>query len=278
MKKNATKTLLGLIVSSLLGCTPAMAAKHRTIEYRHTASGAAYGIILGKPDRPLALIFTTNIKDSLTDQFTTIGKRLEDAGYSVAAIDVTCHGKDVRPGESVGLRCWAARVKAGGPDVFALMAHRASDVISDVASHKFASTSSVIAIGVSRGGYAVLKLAAADSRVNYLVLMAPVTDLNRLSEFSGVSVDQAKYGFESHLERFASDHIFLQIGNADDRVGTKNALVFMQGVVAAGRDRLVDFTAVISPLRGHGTAYHAMAANWAIRETSGKMVATTKAP
>jgi pimeloyl-ACP methyl ester carboxylesterase len=247
-------------------------------DLHHTPAGTEYGLVKGEAGKPLVLVFTTDAKESMDGTFTSIGKSLAKAKYSVASIDVTCHGKDVQRNETSGLACWAARVKMAGPDIFTPMVRRASEVISDIAAHKLASTSSVIAVGVSRGGYAALKLAAADPRVDHLVLMAPVTDLARLSEFANVPVDPAMYGFREAYKRFSSDHIFLQIGNADDRVGTENALAFARSVVLAGRNRLVDLTTVITPLKGHGTARHDMAANWVIAETSGARDKIKKAP
>jgi len=228
---------------------------------------------------PLVMVFTTDIHDSLIGTFTPIGQILGKAGFTIAAVDVTCHGKDVHAGEIAGLDCWASRAKSSKSDVFAPMVGNASAVISDISAHHFADTSSVIAVGVSRGGYAAIRLAMADSRVDKLILMAPVTDLWRLEEFKGMRPNDGGYGFDAgSLNRLSHDHIFMQIGNADTRVGTAQALQFEVAVVGAGDDRLVDFTTIMTPLRGHGTARHDLAANWVMQEFKTKSTAAMRAP
>lgn len=262
------------MVVAFFSCAASAAAP----QTRTTPDGVKYGIVPGNPDKPLVLVLTTTIHDSLKGTFTSIPQILGRAGYSVAAIDVTCHGRDVRPKEISGLNCWAQRVRNSRQDVFAPMVKEASEVISDVAKQKFARTTDVVAVGVSRGGYAALRIAAEDSRVDRIVLMAPVTSIARLDEFKKVPVDQNMYGFAKAYRTFARDHIFLQIGNADTRVGTAEALAFEASVVAAAGNAVTDFTTVITPLRGHGTAMHGEAAQWVMKSFADEPESVKNAP
>lgn len=266
--------LFAAIVATVVSCV-AVAA---TPEFLTTPNGVRYGVIPGNPAMPMVLVLTTDIHDSLAGTFTSISQTLSNAGYTIAAIDVICHGKDVRFDETAGLDCWAHRVKAEKQDAFAKMVANASAVISDIGNKKIAQNTSVVALGVSRGGYAALRVAAADPRVNRLVLMAPVTKLERLDEFKGMAVDDSIYGLERDAHIFSDDHIFMQIGNADTRVGTAEALAFEREVVAAAGDRLDDFTTVITPLRGHGTAMHNEAAKWVMKSYAAMNDGTTRAP
>lgn len=237
-----------------------------------------YGVVAGSPKKPLVLVFTTDVQASLDGTFTTITRQLNAAGYTVAAVDVTCHGSDVAKTETAGLDCWAARVSKGGPDVFAPMVQRASKAISDINAKGLADGSHVIALGVSRGGYAAARLAIADPRVDTLVLMAPVTDLTALREFAGMSVSSQLYGLQGSYPLFAKKRIFLQIGVSDDRVGTTRALSFVEGISAASGGAPVDLTAVVTPGKGHGTAEHEFAAKWVITGESKRSQKVTAAP
>ena len=153
----------------------------------------SYGVLPGSPSKPLAIVFTTDISSSLNGTFTSITKTLHAAGYTIAAVDVICHGQDVQAGETPGLGCWAARIQRHNSDIFTPMISQASDAISDLVSKGVASGDNVVAIGVSRGGYAAVRLAAVDYRVKTLVLMAPVTELVKLAEFKNIPVPPSTF-------------------------------------------------------------------------------------
>lgn len=269
------------MLTKLLAATLAVAscaASAATPQMHITPDGVKYGIIPGSPDKPLVLVLTTDVHDSLSGAFTTVSQTLGRAGYPIAAIDVTCHGQDVRRKETAGLDCWAQRVKVSRQDIFLPMVKAATSVITDVGSRTLARPSDVVVVGVSRGGYAALRIAAADARVTRIVAMAPVTNIARLDEFKGMSVDQRVYGLAKAFPTFARDHIFMQIGNADTRVGTADALAFEAGVVGAAGNSVADFTTVITPLRGHGTAMHDEAAQWVLKSFGSDQGAVKRAP
>lgn len=214
---------------------------------------------------PLVLVFTTDIQSSLNGSFTSVPAALHASGYSVASVDVTCHGRDVTTGEDAGLGCWADRIKGGGDDIFAPMVGKASAAITALTSNGGARPENVIAVGVSRGGYAALRAAAADRRIGTLVLLAPVTNLARLAEFKGVPLDAAKYALAGHYAEFAKRRLFIQIGNSDDRVGTSDVVAFSQGVVKAAGGAPADVTTVITSNAGHGVAEQQEAIEWVLR-------------
>lgn len=244
----------------LSGCN-APSPEH--IEYFTTSHGMRYGELAGKSGKPVALVFTTDVASSLDGTFTSVPKKLHEAGYTIISVDVTCHGKDVGQQEAAGLDCWATRIKGGGVDVFAHMVDSASDAISD-SLKRHNTHAGVVAIGVSRGGYAAIRTAVRDPRIDSLVLLAPVTDLKKLREFSETAVDQAKYGFVASYSELAKRRIFLQIGNADDRVGTAAALGFGEAISAAGQASQVDVTMIATPIKGHGVAAQDLATRWVL--------------
>lgn len=229
-----------------------------------------YKLLKGLPAKPLVLVFTTDAANSLSGTYTTVPHALHAGGYNVAAVDVTCHGADVKAGEVEGLDCWRKRIDAGGPDIFAPMIDKASRAITDILARQQAAGGDVVAVGVSRGAYAALRLAASDQRVSRVVLLAPVTDLGRLTEFKGGRVAADLYGLQRHALNFSQKHIFMQIGNQDDRVGTAEALTFANQILVAGKEKAVDLTVIVTPSKGHAVAEQDFAAKWVTGQSGPK--------
>ena len=268
---------LVLLVSCFFSSTSFGASKQAWI-LKTTNSNTSYGFLPGDVRKPLVIIFTTDIESSLNGDFTPIGLLLSQKGYPVASIDVTCHGNDVRTKEVAGLDCWAKRIKNVNSDIFIDMVKRSYDMIADVHTHKQAETSSIFVIGVSRGGYAALKLAQFNQAADHLILISPVTNLSKLSEFKNVEVNKNLYSLEASYKNLANDHIFLQIGTTDDRVGTNEALNFVNGVVATGKGKTVDLTAILTPNRGHGSAMPEVAFQWALDQSLKQKKNAMRAP
>jgi pimeloyl-ACP methyl ester carboxylesterase len=256
------------------------------ITLQKTPAGDEYGYKKTQKPGPLALIFTTDIAASLNDEFTSSGATLSEAGYVNAAIDLPCHGNDA-PGRTrqlfdrvtrsrptgQGLDCWASRIRDSDTDIFAPFLARLSRVIADMQARGLISGQRFAAIGVSRGGYFALRAAAADPRIVDVVALAPVTDLSRLSEFSGQKVNQAVYGLDRFASVFARKRLFLQIGSNDDRVGTREVLHFVDAITTKAGTDPVDLTLSVLPLRGHSTAEHERAAIWVQQRTTASAAA-----
>lgn len=98
-----------------------------------------------------------------------------------------------------------------------------------------------------------------------------MTDLFKLREFEGAKAPQPLYSLKPFYPAIATKHLFLQINNNDDRVGTDQALSLVKGVVEAGGYNPVDITAIITPRKGHSTSEHETAASWAltVRKSAG---------
>jgi len=276
------KTILAAL---LLSAGIATAAPSFTTQ--KTFAGDEYGFIAQPKPGHMAIMFTTTIASSLTGEFTSIGNTLAKAGFVVVSVDVPCHGAETPgrarrlvdrvlngKGSGEGLGCWAARVGDTEGDFFAPFIERVKRVVADMHARKLVSGNRVVAIGVSRGGYLALRAAAADERITDVVGMAPVTDLQRLDEFSKIKVNESVYGLDKYASQLAKRHLFLQIGSADGRVGTHEALRLIDAVTAAGHGEPVDLTLLLTPAPGHTTAEHDRAAKWVLDEFSG---ATTEA-
>jgi len=262
------------------------------IKLAKTWSGDAYGYVPQPRPGPLALFFTTGIKESLTGAFTTVSEDLRKAGYVIASMDVPCHGRDtpkpfsrgeVRFRDAIGLNsetpvlldCWAAR--SVGYDMFSGYIKAVSRVITDIQRKKIAAPGRVIVVGVSRGGYIALRL-AADPRITDIVALAPVTNLQTLEEFSKYQVDQSVYGLDGLATALTTKRTFFQIGSNDDRVGTLDVLRLVTEIKHRAAANPVDMTLIMTPVDGHRSSEHERAARWVLgnASASGQQMAAPK--
>lgn len=267
MKKLSTLSL----TSAGAGMFLSLAAHAYDFIHQVTKDGVEYGFHQGDDNGPLLIAITTDIKESMTDVYSPVGGLLAERGYSVASIDVTCHGKDLLKHEKYGLECWRARADSSHTNIFDDYMEGLKSVIADIARTKRTDTSKITALGVSRGGYLAMRSAAEVQEVTIVIALAPVTDLFKLREFEGAKAPQSLYSLKPFYPAIATKHLFLQINNNDDRVGTDQALSLVKGVVEAGSDTQVDITAIITPRKGHSTSEHEAAADWALgsRELGG---------
>ena len=237
-----------------------------------TKSGTQYGYYNPGKNHPLALIFTTDIKESLTDKYTILGSSLAKVGFTIASIDVTCHGRDAENGVD-GLTCWRHRADKSKDNIFLPFLNKEADTVTDLIKNKAASGKFIVVIGVSRGGYLALLSAACDQRIKYVIALAPVTDLYHLDEFKGYFLNPT-YSLDQYYGVLSEKHIFMQINNNDDRVGTGQAVRFIKNVSHVGH-KTVDLFAIITPHFGHSSPHQELAKNWIINsiETTKQMSA-----
>ncbi|WP_055135549.1 alpha/beta hydrolase family protein [Pseudomonas corrugata] len=251
------------ITFALTMLLPAIAsADDYTIE--KTKSGVKYGYYQGAPNGPLLIVITTDIKESMTNAYSPIGKILSAKGYSVAAVDVPCHGKDTIKKEGTGLECWRARADKTSGNIFDSYISNLNAVLGDVAEKHNARLADITALGISRGGYIAMKAAAEIPSITTIIAMAPVTDVFRLREFDGSKANRSVYTLAPYYSALSKKHLFIQINNDDDRVGTTETLSLISGITKAGSPDAVDLTAILTPKKGHSTSEHAMAADWAL--------------
>lgn len=208
------KKLFALLGLCLMGCS------HPT---GYSTFKTPHGITYGRtPGQQVILLFGSDIHDTLTgDGIIPLGPVLSKAGYSVVTLDLPCHGSDAPwRHRHDPLGCWRRRIEGGDREIFTRFANHVSDVIDQLGVH------SITAVGISRGGYIALVCAAHDPRITKLALIAPVTDLWRLSEFKGLPRNSA---FDAP---HPTEPVLVRIGKRDDRVGTAEAVAFAHTVNA----------------------------------------------
>ncbi|WP_260956734.1 alpha/beta hydrolase family protein [Pseudomonas citri] len=257
-----------LAVSAIL-TQPAYAADFQTLS---TTDGVEYGYQQGLKGKPILVVITTDIAESLSDKYSDTSITLRNAGYTLIAIDATCHGKDTKNKEPSGLACWNKRANDSGTDIFLPYIAKLRSVITTVKDKGIADASTIGVLGVSRGGYLAMRVASEIPEVTTVIALAPVTDIFRLSEFRESKAPRELYSLKANYSTLAKKHIFIQINNDDDRVGTAEALSLITGVTKSENSESVDLMAVLTPRKGHSTSEHQMAAAWALdrqREAAG---------
>jgi pimeloyl-ACP methyl ester carboxylesterase len=153
--------------------------------------------------------------------------RLISAGYKLLALDLPCHGADADPAlPMMQLLCWRNRIEAGDRQVFAKYCAGLSAVFDDLVVDQ------AYIVGQSRGGYVAAICAFSDARIRKVAMIAPVTDLQRLTEFDGYQVDQSVYGLMRLAPWLRAIDIRVRIGNNDERVSTESAVAFAKLVGA----------------------------------------------
>lgn len=165
--------------------------------------------------------------DNTLNGNTTAGVNLSllSAGYRIASLDLPSHGEDAHESETP-LVNWRTRIEGGDTTLFTNFAAGLSRVIDTL------RVNDVSIVGQSRGGYVAAICAALEPRVKRIVMLAPVTDLQRLTEFDGYTVDQDVFGLGQYTAVLSGKAIYIRIGNNDERVGTDAAEAFAADVGA----------------------------------------------
>jgi len=176
---------------------------------------------------PLVVVLAMDMKETLYTPATTDGivPRLLSAGYSVMSLDLPCHGADAQRGVRP-LDCWARQIAAGDNEIFLNFCAGLFGVLDVLGASK------VGIVGVSRGAYVAITCAAYDERFADLALEIPLTDLNYLTEFKSLPVDETLFGTDQYVPYITNRAVLVRIGKDDTRVGTALAEAFAKEVGA----------------------------------------------
>jgi hypothetical protein len=135
-----------------------------------------------------------------------------------------------------------------GPDPFKQFIEIAEAVLKHCIDEGWAKPDRIVVTGISRYGYLALRLMAADDRLKIGGGFSPVTDWRVLTEFAGQRDMKQIADLRLSLlaDQLAGKHIYMAIGNHDERVGTLSACQFFLDLNAANKKRgfgqdLVDF-------------------------------------
>ena len=213
-------------------------APQEVIRKLTTDRGVEFGIWgrrEGRP-QPTLIVLGSTIDQTLgSEYYRQCGNQLaRGAGWLCVSIDLPCHGKEVREGESAGLSGWRQRAEAG-EDFVALFNQRLSAVLDYLIENRYTKAHQIAVCGTSRGGFLAIQFAAADRRVGAAAGFAPVTDLAALNEFRGVEQHSMvqKLSLANQATALADRHVWIGIGDQDQRVSTDRAIELARALTTA---------------------------------------------
>lgn len=209
------------------------------------------------PEPAVVLSFSLDRKTAMTHaDYNGPTVAFVNAGHRAIAFDMPYHGDRADKRFDSALKGYCDDI-AKGIDPFASFIEEGRALVDWVIANKLAKRNRIVGAGVSRAGYAIARLAAADDRLGAIAMIAPVTDWRVPIEFAAIR--QLPLFDDLLLEKFADKlagrAVHLAIGNRDQRVSTEAALRFAARIGDAetsaglGESR-VEVHVVPSP--GHG--------------------------
>ncbi len=229
--------MLQLAFAAFLATVPVPAAHATTLR---TPSGVTFSVLGAKPARPAPTLFVfaaDRVGALESDEFNACGKVLQrTVGCLCVSLDMPAHGDDRVAGTPSGLDGWRYRLDRK-QDIVTPLLLQTKAVLDYLIREGWTDARRVAIAGNSRGGYMALQAAGAEPRFGAVALFSPVTELTVLKEFKGLP-DQplAQSAAVPHLvEHLAGRPIWICIGNADPRVGTRQAIAFYLALVAAAQ-------------------------------------------
>ena|GEM_PF-208056 len=245
------------------------------VSFHTTSGGVRFGARGPRPTAPAPtlFVFANDIAGTLqNDDYNKAGKLLIPQGFLCVALDLPCHGQNVRADEPQGLDGWAARLSKG-EDPISPFTKDASAVLDHLIQEGLTDPNRVAVCGTSRGGFAALHFAAAESRVRCAAAFAPVTDLLALREFAGQekNLPTTNLALRHFAEKLAGRPIWMCIGNHDERVDTDRAIAFSRDVVKASfaqqKKGLIELHVMTSEGHTIHSTAHEEAAAWIAKQT-----------
>ncbi len=224
------------------------------------ADGVRFAVLGDKPAKPApTLIVLAGAGDETlaSPYFLQGGVPLLKQGYLCVSLDLPCHGQDQKSGEPAGIAGWRHRLEAG-QDLMADLNQRTTKMLDYLVVNGYTDVEKIAVTGTSRGGFSALHVSAHDKRIKCVAAMAPVTDLLVVTEFKGMMhPERAVAASVSSLAgELANRHIWLVMGDRDERVGTDNMIAFGRKLSAVAIEK--KFTTsieihILSEPQGHMT-------------------------
>jgi len=149
-----------------------------------------------------------------------------DAGHYVLSFDLPHHGARVGDcGES--LLGWGKALLAG-EDPFEQFIADGQAALDTCLARGIGDNGKVVSYGVSRAGYCLLRLAAADNRVRAVAALSSVTDWGIPEEFTQSCPRTKTWSLriDHWVDALADRSIYLSVGSQDDVVGTEACVRF----------------------------------------------------
>lgn len=178
-----------------------------------------------------------------------------DAGHYVLSFDLPHHGERVsKYGPSLG---GMGKALLAGDDPFEQFVSDAKAAMDYCLTRGIGTSGKIVSYGVSRAGYLLLRLAAADPRLRAVGAPSPVTDWAYPTEFTD-ACPKDRTGpilIDNWVRELSQAAVYLSVGSQDDIVGTKACVRFAMKLFdvqrkALPKDRLISQLHVVDS-KGH---------------------------
>lgn len=161
-----------------------------------------------------------------------------EAGHYVVSFDLPYHGQRVgKHGESIhGM----GTAYMAGDDPFEQFISDGRATLDACCDRGIGTNGKIVGYGVSRAGYCLLRLAAADERLRAVAGLSPATDWGIPEEFSKTCPRTNTWPLllDHWVDQLADRAIYLSIGAQDDIVGTEACMRFAMKLNEAQRKAL----------------------------------------
>lgn len=190
--------------------------------------------------RPTILVFAVDAVTTLQtgQRYSDVADLLIPQGWLAVSTDLPAHGADVRAGESptTALTSWAKRFESGENIVPPFVA-KVSAILDGLIAAKWTDPNRIAVMGVSRGGFLAMHVAATDSRVDLALGIVPVTDLRALTEFADQQNDDglaASVRLPLMVTQLSRVPIWLETPQVDTRVSAHLTVALAEELRMAG--------------------------------------------
>lgn len=217
---------------------------------------------------PVLFNLCSYAEEALDDPwYGRIAKLAGDNHFRCVSFDLPFHYNGMYTDNISPILQWR-RELAAGHDIFADIIAQAAAVLDHLIETGLVDPQRIAAFGTSRGGFSALHWAAADSRVKYIMALAPLIRFASLREFdfSEENALMCNLSLLNHTIRLVDRRIWGWIGNDDDRVNTDFTIDFFRKLVADAKKHRIfpDFELHIGSSSGHTSPLdaHDQAAAW----------------
>lgn len=234
-------------------------------EFEYESHGDVFGGLLAEPDDraiagpvPLVINLAAGRHETMIEEpFNWPARLFTAAGYRAVTVDLPHHGDRVAPWKQAGLS-GMAEAWAAGVDSFSHFVRDGRVLIDTLIQRQWADPARVYLHGTSRGGYYAARLAAADSRVAGLAMVAPVTDWRTLVEFNPVKHrdDVVALTLAHYADTLAGRPVYATIPSRDNRVATESCLLFFERLATIEAQRGMTHSRLqlhVTPGDGHAS-------------------------
>lgn len=209
---------------------------------------------------PSVVYFALSARDSLSlDPFNQPASALFDQKIRVLSFDLPYHGKDLNPQDA--MKRWAEHLQADPQFIDTYIQNVKADLehLEDIGMIDLGKTA---LMGLSRGGYIALRLAAELRECKGVLAFAPLTNFSDLAEFKNELPESliAGQSLNAFIPRLSGKKIKIHIGVRDTRVSTRASFEFLEALAEECYQngiRTPPLEMAITPSighKGHGTS------------------------